>query len=114
MAAGAQIHGSDLVRGAMRDTAGSGWVLGEAFSRGRRGRVRLAEGQVRALLADRAGANRGADQAPEGVSGDAHDEKARYWGVGAGGGGVRTRLLKLLPPAIHRASPHCGNGCTFA
>src|SRR5206468_11599793 len=54
-----QVYRSDLVRGQLRDPGGSRLFLGETFRRRRIDRaVRLAERQVRTLLADQPGVSR--------------------------------------------------------
>ncbi len=49
-----QIHRGHLVRRELQDAGGSGQLLEEALRRRQGGAVRLAQGQVRPLLADRA------------------------------------------------------------
>ena len=89
-----QVHRGDLVRRRLRDAGGGRLLLEQALG-GRRSRaMRVAEGQVRPLVADRPfGAAETAERPRSGEgeprhAGDAADDEDRHRRAGAGGEGL--------------------------
>src|SRR5262249_9649340 len=84
------LHGGDLAARQLRDAARGRRTLGEAVSRRRAGPLRLAEGQVRSVVADRADGARGeaerqgSGEGAAGRRGDDADGQAGHRAVEAG------------------------------
>src|SRR5687768_13628302 len=85
-----QVHGSDFVRGELRDAAGNRRVRGQAPARGRQAlAVRVAQGQVRSVVADRADVSGRVDEGRREIGtrdeGAPSDGQARYREAERGG-----------------------------